>query len=257
MSTEIELFFSKKIDEMDIKVEIERALFHESSIASSSESISRLDVVIAYNGGIWAYDSWAPTFDLLFWGKFRGVKIVVTSYTLQESEDDYDAMKAFFDNKKDNNDANVELLWHWDCQKNPHGSTTEIKRLTKNLETGESLRSTTKTITGSVYRAEREERLKDVQKKTVKITCRRCHNLFDPCANTDSSCIYHPESWCGETAQRWLAPGEMKGGGEIYSFYSCCGSSDPAATGCCSARHQGYDEPECDSWGRRPNMGIK
>ena len=64
-------FFSKKIDEMDIKVEIERALFHESSIASSSESISRLDVVIAYNGGIWGYDSWAPTLISSFGANFQ------------------------------------------------------------------------------------------------------------------------------------------------------------------------------------------
>lgn len=237
---------------MDIKIEIERALFHESSYATRSESTSRLDLVIAYNGGIWGYDSWAPTFDLLFWGKFQGVKVVVTSYTLQESEDDYDAMKEFFDKGVEKN-ANLELLWLWDCEKNPYGSTVEIERRTKNIDTGERLES----YYENNYWQCLSSKKKDAQRKAAKITCRRCHTSFDPSSNTDSACIYHPESWCGETAQRWMAPGETKGGGDIHSFYSCCGASDPAAGGCCATRHEGYDEPESGGgWGRRPDMGI-
>ena len=45
------------------------------------------------------------------------------------------------------------------------------------------------------------------------------------------------------SAQRWMAPGETKGGADIYNFYSCCKGKleDP---GCCSRRHLTFDDPE-------------
>ena len=109
-------------------------------------------------------------------------------------------------------------------------------------------------------------------------TCRVCHQQFT--MNHDKACAYHPESFCGETgttsppppthtflpipplsplfsthdicilpllpfhdttAQRWLPPGETKGGGIVYNFYSCCGATDVNAPGCCARKHFTYD----------------
>ena len=94
-------------------------------------------------------------------------------------------------------------------------------------------------------------------------TCRICHQQFT--MNHDKACAYHPESYCGETgtitlrsilynpslitpttviyttAQRWLPPGETKGGGIVHNFYSCCGATDVNAPGCCARKHFTYD----------------
>jgi len=85
-------------------------------------------------------------------------------------------------------------------------------------------------------------------------TCRTCNMRFDVTLNSDSSCRYHPESFCGETAQRWLAPGDTEGGGVVHEFYSCCGGKAVDTPGCCFTTHKTYDEAEV-AWGRRPGMG--
>lgn len=70
----------------------------------------------------------------------------------------------------------------------------------------------------------------------------RCHQMFDPDKNTPVSCMYHPESFTGETAQRWTAPGENHGqGGKVHYFYWCCGSHDVDAPGCSKTSHETYD----------------
>ena len=85
-------------------------------------------------------------------------------------------------------------------------------------------------------------------------TCRSCLKQFDELRNGESSCRFHPESFSGETAQRWLPPGETKGGGVVHHFYSCCGAKERDAPGCCSTRHKTFDETE-NEWGRKPGMG--
>ena len=72
-------------------------------------------------------------------------------------------------------------------------------------------------------------------------TCRTCKQPFR--VNHSRACVFHPESFSGETAQRWLAPGEKDGGGLTHYFYSCCGSHDEKSKGCCVTRHRTYDEP--------------
>lgn len=59
--------------------------------------------------------------------------------------------------------------------------------------------------------------------------------------------------WLGETAQRWMDPGETKDAAVIHNFYSCCGGLKDAP-GCCKRRHMTFDEPE-DVTFRRPGMG--
>ena len=67
-------------------------------------------------------------------------------------------------------------------------------------------------------------------------TCRLCHADFMPSCNSGTSCRYHPESFAGETAQRWLAPGDKEHRNEVYYFYSCCGQG-LGSPGCCYSRH--------------------
>ena len=86
-------------------------------------------------------------------------------------------------------------------------------------------------------------------------SCRVCHDRFDPASNSSTSCRIHPESWAGETAQRWLAPGSSVGdeGARVHEFWTCCGAAERDAPGCCTSFHRTYDEPE-DIVGRMPGM---
>ena len=86
--------------------------------------------------------------------------------------------------------------------------------------------------------------------------CRNCLGTFIQEDNHDKACTHHPESYTGETAQRWMAPGDTEGAGEIHSFWSCCGSHDPKSAGCCYTRHVGFGEPD-DICLRRPGMGVE
>jgi hypothetical protein len=86
--------------------------------------------------------------------------------------------------------------------------------------------------------------------------CRNCMSNFTPEDNHDKACKYHPESFSGETAQRWMAPGDTEGAGDIHCFWSCCGSGDVNSTGCCYTHHTGFGEPD-DTSQRRPGMGVE
>ena len=233
---------------VNVTLDFDRSLFHESKFVHDRS----FDLVLACNAGIWGYDSWIPTLDLLFFGKLKGTNFVVTSYTLEESEDDYDTMKDYFDKKVVECGKNVKLEWKWDCEKNPHSATARFARTTKSTKTdsrGEPLELP------PYFENNYWQCLKSVVTHS-EILCRRCHESFNPIKNHGKACVYHPESWCGETAQRWMAPGETKGGAEVHNFYSCCGNIDMASKGCCATRHEGYDEPESEEkWGRRPGMG--
>ena len=81
-------------------------------------------------------------------------------------------------------------------------------------------------------------------------TCRTCKQKFT--TNHDDACSFHPESYAGETAQRWMAPGETKGAGEIHFFFSCCRGTLESA-GCCRRRHLTFDDPD-DYTQLRPGM---
>lgn len=72
--------------------------------------------------------------------------------------------------------------------------------------------------------------------------CQRCHADFSAASNHELACVFHAESWSGETAQRWLAPGVERGGARVHVFYSCCGAGARDAVGCCAGRHVGFDE---------------
>jgi len=96
-------------------------------------------------------------------------------------------------------------------------------------------------------------------------TCQRCHSSFNLGANREPECFFHAERFGGETVQRWLAPGDTAGAGEVKAFWSCCGNGDLQGEGCCSAVRRSFDGETDgaggvageDVWGRRPGMGWK
>jgi len=77
-------------------------------------------------------------------------------------------------------------------------------------------------------------------------TCRRCLSQFERHKNNPTACRFHPESYSGETKQRWAPPGE-ENCGDVHFFWSCCGDGDRDSPGCCTAAHVGFDD--CDSTG--------
>ena len=96
------------------------------------------------------------------------------------------------------------------------------------------------------------EKSLEIAVKIAPRTCRICTKKFTE--NGPKACRYHPESFSGETAQRWLPPGETQGGGVIHYFYTCCGGSADSP-GCCWTPHVGYDEEMSHNM-RQPGMGV-
>jgi len=61
-----------------------------------SSNTATPDLIIAFNAGVWGYDSWKPTMERLV-GLQKSIPFVVTAYTLQEAEDDYETIKDIAD----------------------------------------------------------------------------------------------------------------------------------------------------------------
>ena len=92
-------------------------------------------------------------------------------------------------------------------------------------------------------------------KKMPPRTCRICLTSFT--TNHNKACRRHPESYAGETAQRWLAPGDTHGGGDVHYFWTCCGAEEEDAPGCCAQKHLTYDDVVMnEEYGRRPGDGV-
>jgi len=91
-----------------------------------------------------------------------------------------------------------------------------------------------------------------VAKPEAALSCRTCRTPFLPSANTPSSCRYHTENFCQDTAQRWTESGDQAAnysakqggvkGGAIASFWNCCGATTADAPGCEGRRHLSYDD---------------
>lgn len=98
---------------------------------------------ILFNAGLWGYDSWRPTLHAFFspCSALFGIPLVITSYTLEESEDDYDTMDSYVTSLgsmdsasaeiADGTSGRVSLEWLWDCEANPYGGTVMADRCTQ------------------------------------------------------------------------------------------------------------------------------
>jgi hypothetical protein len=115
---------------LSVKIEAMSGCYHEC-MASSSFKAPLL--AVAYNAGLWGYDSWLPTLTAIFtkWQQNRAHNyLLITSYTHAESEDDYDTMQTAFDaiGGTSSQQQRSVLQWHWDCEHNPHHSTEDLNR---------------------------------------------------------------------------------------------------------------------------------
>eukprot|EP01065_Artemidia_motanka_P036351 TRINITY_DN44283_c0_g1_i1.p2 TRINITY_DN44283_c0_g1~~TRINITY_DN44283_c0_g1_i1.p2 ORF type:complete len:104 (+),score=28.82 TRINITY_DN44283_c0_g1_i1:65-376(+) len=81
--------------------------------------------------------------------------------------------------------------------------------------------------------------------------CRRCLREFDPAANTEESCRYHPRQYVNRFHPEFMSssPGDDRAyyqdadiGDWRGSFWDCCAQEAENAPGCRSSRHITWDD---------------
>jgi cellobiose-specific phosphotransferase system component IIB len=107
---------STKTSNIIVEASSINGLYHEVNL----EILPPPHVVCIFNGGLWGYDSWVPTLQLLRTRK--QVYFAVTSYTIQEAEDDFDTLAVNFGD-------DIEYLW--EPEHNPFASTVALTRQTQ------------------------------------------------------------------------------------------------------------------------------
>ena len=75
-----------------------------------------------FNAGLWGYDSWKPTLSAL--ASLHSVSILVTSYTLEEAEDDSDVIVESLGDS---------IRWNWQEETNPDKANAVISRATAEI----------------------------------------------------------------------------------------------------------------------------
>ena len=110
---------------LQVTLHVECCLYHEYLVHNTCAP----DIAVAYNAGLWGYEAWIPSIEASFRNmcSYKPSYLLVTSYTLQESEDDYDILQATFDNLV-RGGLKGELCWIWDCEKNPNMCPVVIER---------------------------------------------------------------------------------------------------------------------------------
>jgi hypothetical protein len=227
-----------------------------------SPKVEKPDLIIMFNAGIWGYSSWKPSIWYCLFGEHLqtlNIPVCFTSYTLSEAEEDFDTVTDIFNENSSGVAIGKTLKWVFECELNPHRGVDVLPRHERIEETGETNRNEMKEYFDSQYWSclvveETPPLAPPVENAEVLRTCRLCHQQFSK--SDENSCRFHPESYCGETAQRWTAPGDKTIKNDIHNFYSCCGASDINAKGCCSTKHLTYDDEEV-SYGKRPGMGYE
>jgi hypothetical protein len=98
-----------------------RARYHDwwSTRAESGHDAPHL--IVCFNAGIWGYDEWRPTIQLL--GNLpQSVPFIATAYTMQEAEDDWDTIRDVLATTNNEDASNVELRCIWNVEANPFAS---------------------------------------------------------------------------------------------------------------------------------------
>ena len=93
-----------------------QGLYHEIHTAE----LPSPHYICIFNGGLWGYDSWIPTLRSL--NDLTAVYVMVTSYTLEEAEDDYDTVLEH---------CKASVTCVWEPQINPYRSTVSLPRQTQ------------------------------------------------------------------------------------------------------------------------------
>jgi hypothetical protein len=167
IENKIDFFFSSKLH---VTVYGSSSLYHQidrSTLFAANPDDAMPSLVIMYNPGIWGYKSWLDTLSVLHEDAYSNKlkrsspAFVLTSYTLEEAEEDYDTIVAHYEGKglisrvwsgqdsdgtelakcsnndrdesidSNNDNADGGALWLWECQSNPHCTSLELERKSK------------------------------------------------------------------------------------------------------------------------------
>lgn len=91
------------------------------------------DLIVAFNAGIWGYDDWIPCLEYIIANDKR-IPFVVTAYTIEEAEDDFEVIQSLVNNKYGGDGLNLE----WSAESNPFGS--QLPRETASAAAGREYR---------------------------------------------------------------------------------------------------------------------
>eukprot|EP00753_Platysulcus_tardus_P009348 PLAT2005.1.p1 GENE.PLAT2005.1~~PLAT2005.1.p1 ORF type:complete len:329 (+),score=72.99 PLAT2005.1:73-987(+) len=94
---------------MGASLQLMRGCLHELS-EDEIEQMRAADLAVAYNAGIWGYDSWPPSIALLL--QRMRVPLLWTSYNEAEADDDVDTVK----------EAVPDAVWLWEMEENSWSS---------------------------------------------------------------------------------------------------------------------------------------
>lgn len=89
------------------------------------------NIIVMYNPGVWGYPSWLDTFRCIVSKFMASVPILLTSYSLQEAEDDYDILCELFNESKLTS-MQFDYQWLWECEINPFCSSPKILKKSVN-----------------------------------------------------------------------------------------------------------------------------
>ena len=116
---------------LNIIIKISTLLYHDyvDNKKNIDQQWSCPDIIVMFNAGLWGYDDWIPTINLFNMECMENVFVLITSYTLEESEDDQDTIDNICNNS-DNTTTN-RIEWIWEPQINKYRSLTPEQRETK------------------------------------------------------------------------------------------------------------------------------
>ncbi|GAX14297.1 hypothetical protein FisN_1Hh493 [Fistulifera solaris] len=102
-----------------------------------SSETDKPDIIIAFNAGIWGYSDWCATIRIIAERKLQ-VPFVVTAYTLQEADDDYDVLEEGIIKALACSKEKIDLCCIWEPEINPFAS--KMDRPTQSAPAGRRYR---------------------------------------------------------------------------------------------------------------------
>jgi hypothetical protein len=113
-------------DDMSLHLNLVRycGLYHDYVSLQQPSPPEAIDLLICFNAGFWGYSDWIPTLRLL--PSLRIKQTVVTSYSFQESEEDYDAVEEHCCTQSS---SHFHIEWNFESELNPFRVVQPMKRL--------------------------------------------------------------------------------------------------------------------------------
>jgi len=127
---------------LKVRVQAWVGLYHEHFQRSEQVPMTptdRPDLVALFNPGLWGYDAWLPTLEVFKALRSKGPNeneksspvFVVTSYTLEEAEDDMDVVEAVFSQGGGGEEGGKDFPVLWGPELNAHyDPTKKLSRIT-------------------------------------------------------------------------------------------------------------------------------